>query len=79
MPGLDREFLELKVAKAWGLTPRQWRAEPLDDKALMMSYEMFCETVEAYRAEWQERKRTDKGAKGVNPYQALLAGMGLKQ
>ena len=72
-------FFELRVAKAWRLNPQQWRAALVDDRALMMSYEMFCDTREAYRQEWREARREnkDKEKRGVNPYQVLKSGMGL--
>ena len=78
MPPLGGEFLELKVAKAFGLSPVEWRRQTVDDRALMMAYEIFCETCEAYRMEWHEQKRKDGGKKSVNPYHAMLKGMGIE-
>jgi hypothetical protein len=76
---LDREFRELKTARSWNLTPAEWRAQSLDDRAMMMAYVMFTETVEQYRFHWkeQQRKKAEKPA-GTNPYQAMKRDMGLK-
>jgi hypothetical protein len=54
----------------------------VDDRALMMAFEMFNGTLESYRQEWKEARRkqdSDRkaGRSGVNPYHNLLAGMGL--
>lgn len=73
-------FFELRVAKAWRLSPSQWRRQPVDDRALMMAYEMFQSTRDAYREEWREarQKQKDKpGSTSRNPYHDLLATMGL--
>jgi hypothetical protein len=53
----------LKTAKAWGLTPLQWRQQPADDQALMLAFDLFESTREAYRQEYQEnwRKKHQKG------------------
>ena len=69
----------MQAAKAWGLTPQEWRRESVDDQALMIAYEMFCATRESYKFEWQEQrvKRNVKGG-GENPYQAMKRQMGLK-
>jgi hypothetical protein len=47
----------LRAAKAWGLTPREWRAESVDDRALMQAFTLFEATIEARRHEWREQKR----------------------
>jgi len=72
----DELFLELRTAKEWRLTPREWRAESEDDRALMMAFEFFTNTREAYRQEWQEQKR-NKDEKGPNPFEAMKRQMGL--
>ena len=54
MPGYDAEFLALKTAKSWGLTPRQWREQPEDDRAMMLAFELFEGTREAYREQYRE-------------------------
>ena len=76
MPGFDRELMEARTAKEWGLTPREWREEPFDDRALMLAYELFCSTREAYQQEWQELKRK-KTEKGSNPFDDMKRQMGL--
>jgi len=76
LPELNQELLEAKTAKEWGLTLREWRAEPFDDRALMPAFELFCNTREAYRQEWQELKRK-KAEKGSNPYEEMKRQMGL--
>jgi len=47
----------LRTAKAWGLTPREWRAESVDDRALMQAFTLFEATIEARRQEWRDQKR----------------------
>lgn len=67
----------MRVAKRWGLTPRQWRAQSVDDQALMMSFEMFCDTREAYRDDCR-RKNKDKTSGGENEYDKLKRLMKIK-
>ena len=55
MPEWPEEFRQLRAAKAWGLTPRQWREESLDDRSLMMAVTLFEATVEGYRQEYREK------------------------
>jgi len=50
------------VAKRWGLTPRQWREQSVDDQAAMMAFEMFCDTREAYRDDYKKKNRDKNGA-----------------
>ena len=47
----------MRAAKAWGLTPREWRAESVDDRALMQAFTLFEATIEARRQAWREAKR----------------------
>jgi hypothetical protein len=47
----------LRAAKAWGLSPSQWRAESVDDRALMLAYVLFEGTLEARRQAWREERR----------------------
>ena len=47
----------MRTAKAWGLTPREWRAESVDDRALMQSFTLFEAMIEARRQEWRDKKR----------------------
>jgi len=47
----------LRTAKAWGLTPREWRAESVDDRALMQAFTLFEAVIEARRQEWRDQKR----------------------
>ena len=76
MPEFSQEFLEARTAKAWGMNLREWRAETVDDRALMMAFEFFTNTREAFRQEWQEQRRK-KDEKGVNPFDAMKRQMGL--
>jgi hypothetical protein len=66
LPRLEGEFEELQTAKAWGLTPRQWRGQTLDDRALMMALDMAMATREAYRIEFKEKQKRDKDGNGLN-------------
>ena len=60
----------MRVAKRWGLTPRQWREQPLDDQAAMMAFEMFCDTRDAYRDDFK-KKNKDKTQDGESEYEKL--------
>jgi len=53
----------LRAAKAWGLTPREWRAESVDDRALMQAFTLFEATIEARRQEWRDKKREKEEAR----------------
>ncbi len=63
----------MRAAKAWGLTPREWRAESVDDRALMRSFTLFEAMIEAYRQEWRDKKREKEEGKGrdENTFQKL--------
>lgn len=69
----------MRTAKAWRLTPAQWRAQSVDDRALMLALGLFENTREAYREEFMESARSKvKGTgPGINPLQAMKAKMGL--
>jgi hypothetical protein len=70
----------LKVARAWSLTPAQWRAQSMDDRALMMAYDMFTSTCEQYAAEWYTQRSKGKEqpvAGGTNPYKEMCRKMGI--
>ena len=47
----------MRAAKAWGLHPRAWREESVDDRALMLSFVLFESTLEARRQEYRDQKR----------------------
>ena len=47
----------MRAAKAWGLSPRQWREESPDDRALMLAFILFEGTIEARRYAWREERR----------------------
>jgi hypothetical protein len=64
VPGYDAETLGLKTAKAWGLTPRQWRDESTDDQALMLAFELFEGARDGYRDEYREAYNEKHGAAG---------------
>jgi hypothetical protein len=61
------------VAKRWGLVPRQWREQSVDDQAAMMAFEMFCDTREAYRDEFKKKSKGGgtTGHDGENEYEKL--------
>jgi len=68
----------LRTAKAWGLTPREWREQSPDDRALMMGLDLFEGTLEGYRAEWREDRRKAKGGDAKNEFEDLKRRMKLK-
>lgn len=63
--------------KAWGMTPRQWREQSPDDRALMMAFEMFEGVRESYRQEWREENQKDGGKKDNrrNEFEAMKRRM----
>ena len=65
MPGHDAEFMALRTAKAWGMTPAQWRAADADDRAMMMAFELFEGTCDSYREQFS-REYHDRKAGGRN-------------
>jgi hypothetical protein len=54
----------LRAAKAWGLSPSQWRAETVDDRALMLAFVLFEGTIEAYRYESGKLTAESRNGKG---------------
>jgi hypothetical protein len=78
---MDQEMLELRACKEWKIRPREWRGMSVDDRALVMAYELFTNTRDNYIMEWKddarERKEKGKGAKPENPYKAMKRTMGL--
>jgi hypothetical protein len=63
----SQRFGEVHVAKSWGLTPSQYRALPLEDRAEMAAYLKTWEKMETYeteqaqkRAKAKERRNKDK-------------------
>jgi hypothetical protein len=72
----------LQTAKSWRLTPREWRLCSRDDQALMLAYEMFTNTREAYRMEWMEKKSKGESTRNkpsaAEQFEAMRSGMGMK-
>ena len=78
----------METAKAFGLTPAQWRAQSPDDRARMIAHEMLKGWREAYQGE-QIKKKAERSAKspdgkggrgptgrtGFNAYEAQKAAM----
>lgn len=48
-------FQELKIAKAWGLTPSQWVAASETDRAEMMAFEQSTAQMVAYEESQREK------------------------
>jgi hypothetical protein len=67
----------LRVAKRWGLTPRQWREQSLDDQAMMMAFELFSDTRDAYRDDFKKRNK-DKVQDGESEYDKLKRLMSVR-
>jgi hypothetical protein len=52
----------------------------MDDRAMMMAYDLFNNTRDAYREEWKEarsEKEKKRKEKGINPYEAMKQQMQL--
>jgi hypothetical protein len=66
----------MEAAQAWGLTPREWRCESIDDRARMMAHGMIKATRQAYA---MEKGKDGKPAnKPANAYEELKARMRAK-
>ena len=61
----------MKTAKAWGLTPKQWREQPVDDQALMLAFDLFEGTREAYRDEYRDAQHKKKSGEGDREFRAM--------
>jgi hypothetical protein len=55
MPAWPDEWQQYRAGRAWGLTPRAWRAESMDDRAIMLAIFLFENTIEARRAEHRNK------------------------
>jgi hypothetical protein len=86
VPGYDAEFMALKTCKSWGLTPPQWRELSVDDRAMMMAFDLFEGTCDRYRdqvsREYHEKKgagrdKRDKRDVSVNEFTQMRRQMGL--
>jgi len=67
MPPADAEFLELSTAKAWGLTPDEWRCETVDCRARMMVHEIISGKREGYYSDESEKAAKKKGGDKGEP------------
>jgi hypothetical protein len=65
MPPPDDEFMRMETAKAFGLSPRQFRGHSADDQARMIAHELIRGTREAYMTE-MIKKRSEAKATSVN-------------
>ena len=64
----------MRAAVRFGLHPRTWRAESVDDRGLMMSFTLFEAMIEARRQEWRDQtreKEEDRRARDENTFQKL--------
>lgn len=63
MPEWPEEWQQYRAAKAWGMNPRDWRMESVDDRGIMLAIFLFESTCEAKRAEHRKdlMDREDKG------------------
>lgn len=82
---MGADFTELQTIKAWGLTPAQWREQPVDDRARMMSYEMVSATRKLFSdekdmAELEAKSKGSSSHKKVeNAYQRQKREWGIKE
>jgi hypothetical protein len=86
VPGYDAEFMALKTAKAWGMTPAEWREADVDDRAMMVAFELFEGTCDSYRdqfsREYHEKKNKDKDSgrgdrSGANEFVSMKRELGI--
>lgn len=68
-------MMEMRTAKAWHLTPEQWRLQSGDDRARMLAHEMLEGAREAWVAEELKRRHRNETANGAprkpNPFEAM--------
>ncbi len=73
----------MKTAKAWGLTPEQWRRQPEDDQAMMVAFEMFEGTRDSYRTEfcenWHKKNDPDRRREGDREFRGMQRARELKR
>ena len=84
MPGYDAEFMALRTAKTWGMTPAEWREAEVDDRAMMMAFELFEGTCDSYREqfsrEYHEKKNGGRtGRSGNNEFSAMKRELGMSE
>ncbi|MDE2105485.1 MAG: hypothetical protein KGL39_50120 [Patescibacteria group bacterium] len=83
MPGYDAEFLALKVMKAWGKDPAWWREQDVDDRAMMMAFELFEGTCDSYRDQFSRdyheksgKRKAESGSRS-NEFSAMKRELGM--
>lgn len=70
------ELRAVHFAKAWRLSPSQWRALPVDDRGQMMAHDQYEAITAAYRDEWRESKK-DRG-NASNDFEAMKKRLAIK-
>lgn len=69
----------MRTAKAWNLTPQEWRQQPVDDQALMTAFELFESTREAYATAWREDNKKEGGNHADREFRAMQREQALKR
>lgn len=61
---MSLRFLEMKTAKAWGLTPSEWWAASRQDQGYMMALVGVEARMAAWEAQEAEKRRGGEGERG---------------
>lgn len=67
----DDEYVQMKTAKAWRLTPKLWRMQSADDQARMITHEI----IENTRSNFETDQRMAGGGKNASNDESQLAAM----
>ena len=77
--------MALRVAKAWGMSPKEWRETDLDDRAMMMAFELFESTIEGFRTqhardhfEKQAKNSGNESRSSTNEFSQMKAQLGIR-
>ena len=65
----------MSAAKAWGLTPSQWRCQEPDERARMLAHEIIAGIREGYLQEQLENDRDKSGGAPAKPSDPLFEAM----
>lgn len=68
---VNSEYLELTAIKEWGLTPRQWRLQPKEDRIKMLAFSRVKASMEAednksMRQRMQDSQKKAEKSQGNN-------------
>jgi hypothetical protein len=74
LPAVDEEFVQMSAARAWGLTPAEWRRQSADDRARMIAHEIIAGVREAHYYEQTASEGAPGRSKYVDPLWEQMKG-----